>query len=572
MSSFEIYTLIICLIVYLLLAGLGTFMVLTVLKLMLKLIRCGANDGEILTEYEKTQGKPKKRALDYAVSGLLCFVLLVVFGFSVYVQCTENKYFGDAPTFKVVNSASMSVKNEKNQYLFDNDLNNQFSTFDLILTYEMPKEEDLKLYDIVIYEVDGALVVHRIVKIEEPNERHPDERWFTLQGDAISQTDRFPVKYSQMRGIYRDEKIPFVGSFVAFMQSPAGYMCIILVAMAMVFTPICEKKLEKATKERLAILLATAEPAEASAEEPAQLTEPVAEPTEAPAIEIVIEPEEEPAEELPEEEALEETSTLAVKREQKTFQQKLEENPIARERYQQILELVERISGVRMIESKKNRTFKSGNIPLVRFNIKGKTLNAHLGLDPKEYEGTKYHFTDASSVKAHERYPMRLKLTSDRQVRWTKELLTEKVQKSGLTISQEVQLIPATPAGGQKGKKPLTFQQKLRLYPVAKARYMELKAHLDAFGGVRVIEGKSQVTYKRGNTALVRFAIRGKTLNAYLGLEPKAYENTKYIFTDVSDKERYKRYPMRLKLTSDRQVRWAKELLSKALDKAGKQA
>ncbi len=255
MTPFEMYTLVVCLIVYVLLVSVGAFVVRTVYKLSMKLIKSGADDEELIKEYEKQKNKKKNCVLDCVVSGVLCLALLAVFAFSIYVSCAENTYFEEIPTFKVVNSSSMAKKNEKNTYLFENDLNNQFSTFDLILTYKLPKEEELKLYDIVVYEIDDILVVHRIVGIEEPNERHPDERWFLCQGDAISQADRFPVRYSQMRAVYRDEKIPFIGSFVAFMQSPAGYICILLVVLAIVFTPVLENNLDKEKKKRLAAIL-----------------------------------------------------------------------------------------------------------------------------------------------------------------------------------------------------------------------------------------------------------------------------------------------------------------------------
>lgn len=538
MTSFEMYTLIICLIVYVLLAGVGTFMVLTVLKLTLKLIRSGANDKDILAEYEKTQGKKTKGVFDYILSALLCFVLLVIFLFSSYVSCTKNVYFEKTPTFKIVNSSSMSMKNEKNKYLFDNNLDNQFSTFDLILTYELPKEEDLKLYDIVIYEIDGMLVIHRIVKIEEPNERHPNERWFELQGDAISQPDRFPVRYSQMKGIYRNEKIPFVGSFIAFMQSPAGYMCMILVGLAIIFTPIMEKKLKQATQQRLDILLVKPNEEQAQAEI-----------------------------------SVSAFAHLEGRKDDRTFDERLQELPVAKERYDNVYSLVKTVSGVRTIESKKNRTFKSGNVALVRFNVRGKTLNAYLGLEPTEYENTKYIYTDVSTVRKYENYPMRVKLTSERQLRWVKELLIDKVNKSGLTFVKDQEIVQVvSPFAHLKNKKNnKSFKQKLKLSPVAKARFNDIKAYLETLNGVRVIEGKYSVTYKRGNSPLVKFTIRGKTLNAYLGLNPTEHENTKYIFTDVSGLAKYKNYPMRVKVSSDRQVKWTKELISKIIDKGGKQ-
>lgn len=261
MTPFEMYSLVVCLIVYVLLVSVGALLVVTIYKQSIKLIKSGADDEILTKEYEKQKSKKKSGcALDCVVSGLLCLVLLVAFAFSAYVSLSEDAYFEEIPTFKVVNSSSMAKKNEKNTYLFENNLNNQFATFDMILTYKLPKEEDIQLYDIVVYEIDDILVVHRIVGIEEPNERHPDERWFTCQGDAISQTDRFPVRYSQMHAIYRNEKIPFVGSFVAFMQSPAGYICILLVVFAMICTPLMENKLNKEKQERLSKILPKREP------------------------------------------------------------------------------------------------------------------------------------------------------------------------------------------------------------------------------------------------------------------------------------------------------------------------
>ena len=107
------------------------------------------------------------------------------------------------------------------------------------------------LYDIVVYQQDDLMVIHRIVGIEEPNESHPNDRYFLCQGDAVGTPDRFPVKYSQIKGIYRNEKVPFVGSFVLFMQSPAGWLCILLVVFALIATPIAEKKIWAVEEERL---------------------------------------------------------------------------------------------------------------------------------------------------------------------------------------------------------------------------------------------------------------------------------------------------------------------------------
>lgn len=251
----ETYMLIVCAIVYVMMTSVSLAVIVALTKMSLKLIRHGAEDEQIIKEKQKKR-KNKGNLFDMLISVFFCVVFACVFLFSAYVGVSGNVYFEDIPTLKVVNSSSMSKKHEKNEYLFKNALNDQFDTFDVILTYKIPDEFALELYDIVVYEMEDILVVHRIVEIEEPNTEHPNERWFRTQGDNVETADRFPVHYSQMRAIYRGEKIPFVGSFINFMQSPAGWLCMILMLVATISTPIIDKKLEKAREARYALLLA----------------------------------------------------------------------------------------------------------------------------------------------------------------------------------------------------------------------------------------------------------------------------------------------------------------------------
>ncbi len=263
--AYDSYVFILCLIVYVLLTVISAVVVTTITKMSVRLIKHGAEDERIKKEYAKRKKKRKCGILERIVSLLFCAIFLGAFAFSLYVNVQGDKYFSGVPTLKVVNSASMSKKHEKNKYLTENNLNDQFQTFDLICLYELPEEADLKLYDIVLYEVDDTLIIHRIVEIEEPNAEHPDERYFRLQGDAVERADRFPVKYSQMKAIYRGENVPYLGSFVAFLQSPAGWLCIILIVVAMIASPVFDKKISRAMDERYAQLLAMQKKAQAKA-------------------------------------------------------------------------------------------------------------------------------------------------------------------------------------------------------------------------------------------------------------------------------------------------------------------
>lgn len=255
MSEFDIYVFILCLIVFLLLTITFSYFIITITKLMIRLIRSGAEDENLLKEYNcKKEKRLSIRIVDFLVSTVVCLLLIVAFTFSMFVNLQENVYFKNIPTLKVVTSSSMSFKYKNNDYLFENSLDDQVERYDLIFTYRVPAEKELQLYDIVVYEVEDVMVLHRIVGIEEPNEKHPNERYFLCQGDAVEYPDRFPVLYSQIHGIYKGERIPFVGSFIFFMQSPAGWLCILLVIFTMIITPVIDKKMEKEKIKRLNIL------------------------------------------------------------------------------------------------------------------------------------------------------------------------------------------------------------------------------------------------------------------------------------------------------------------------------
>ncbi|MBR6740938.1 MAG: hypothetical protein IKM04_07730 [Clostridia bacterium] len=255
MSDFQIYALVLSLIVFTILTAVAVVVIAYIFKLNVRLVRVGAEDERITTEYKKAL-KPKGvfgktlSVMDRVFSVIFLFVVGAIFVFSVAVKAKEGD-LTTAVSLHVVQSDSMSAKFKKNAYLFENDLNDQIQIFDVIVTHKLPAEDELKLYDVVVYEVDGILLVHRIVGIEEPNSEHAEQRYFLLRGDNNELADRFPVRYEQMKGIYKGERMPYIGSFILFMQSPVGYLCLLLVIFATAVTPLIENKYKKVKTERL---------------------------------------------------------------------------------------------------------------------------------------------------------------------------------------------------------------------------------------------------------------------------------------------------------------------------------
>ena len=258
MSKYEIYVFIVCLIVFVAFVALFTALIVWISRLQIRGLRHGVEDEKLLAEYEKTKAKKKKKSIGVVgkiIPALFYAILFIVFLFSGYNAFTQKRVVGDIPMLKVVSSGSMASKHERNLYLFENDLNDQIQTFDLIVVRKLPGEFELELYDIVVYEVDDTLLVHRIVGIEEPNANHPEERHFLLQGDNVQRPDKFPVRYSQMRSIYEGERVGFIGSFVSFMQSPAGLLCLMALIGVCIASPIMDNRLEKEKEKRLQLLL-----------------------------------------------------------------------------------------------------------------------------------------------------------------------------------------------------------------------------------------------------------------------------------------------------------------------------
>ncbi len=260
MEPYELYTFCLCMVVYVLLTALfvGLFSYITIM--LVKQIRAGLEDDKILAEDDKcarrnkVYGRKKAGLFDILITAVFCCIIFGAFGFSIYTGVQGEQVKQDNSLFRVVLSDSMSEKNKTNKYLFENELDDQFQQFDLILTQKMPTENELELYDIVVYKLDDILVVHRIVGIEEANEKHPDGRRFVLQGDAVAVADSALISYSQMVAIYEGKRVPFVGSFITFMQSPAGYMCVLLVLLGVITIPLMEGKLISEKVKRLRLL------------------------------------------------------------------------------------------------------------------------------------------------------------------------------------------------------------------------------------------------------------------------------------------------------------------------------
>ncbi len=234
------------------LVGVFGFLIIEIVKLNTKLIAVGEYDQKLQAEIPKLKNKKQKKnkIVKTIISIVSLVVLLALLVFSVIIKINENNKPVSNAIIKVVYSDSMSYKNEKNNYLTTNNLNNQFKKFDMIIIDKLPAEEDLKLYDIVVYEIKETLVIHRIISIQEREVDGVVQKRYVLKGDANENADAKTVTYDQMRGIYTGKKIPFVGVVVVFMQSPAGWIAFAVIGLYIFADAYMQRKLLKTAVER----------------------------------------------------------------------------------------------------------------------------------------------------------------------------------------------------------------------------------------------------------------------------------------------------------------------------------
>ena len=86
---------------------------------------------------------------------------------------------------------------------------------------------------------------------------------------------------------------------------------------------------------------------------------------------------------------------------------------------------------------------------------------------------------------------------------------------------------------------------------------------------LRCVLSKQGESFLFGRKTLALLRISGTTLRLFVALNPSEYPESRYHHKDMSETARYARCPMMVRLTSDRQVRHAQELIGILMEKNG---
>lgn len=102
-----------------------------------------------------------------------------------------------------------------------------------------------------------------------------------------------------------------------------------------------------------------------------------------------------------------------------------------------------------------------------------------------------------------------------------------------------------------------------------KQYYVDLANELLTYGKIHNRISWANSCFYTGRKVVSKFSIRGKTLYLYLALEPRDFLNSKYFITDESAVKRYETVPLRVKVKSQRGVKFGKELIEILMQKLG---
>ncbi len=251
MTSTEIISLIVTVIGVFSFAAIFTILYKSYATSQIAELRSGKKDIELIDEviYERQTKVKRRRKITKIVRTIVFYAIMILlvplFIFSLVNRIQKNVTMVGNKTMMVVASGSMSMKNEANDYLITNNLNDQFNTYDIIFLEKVDNASDLKLYDTVAYINDkGINVIHRIKEIRTDGS-------YVTRGDSNNADDVYHPKFDDIIGRYTGSRLKGIGIFVIFLQSYAGIITVVSLVYCLIMIDRTAEKINLVQDKRI---------------------------------------------------------------------------------------------------------------------------------------------------------------------------------------------------------------------------------------------------------------------------------------------------------------------------------
>ncbi len=99
--------------------------------------------------------------------------------------------------------------------------------------------------------------------------------------------------------------------------------------------------------------------------------------------------------------------------------------------------------------------------------------------------------------------------------------------------------------------------------------YTAIKNALLSYKGVKARTSWNYESFNKARVQCAKLNIKGSALLVYLGLDPANYNANKYHFTDMSDKPKFEKVPLLMKVKSERALKYTLELIDEMMKELG---
>lgn len=222
-------------------------------KSSIKELKTGKCDVELVDAciHERQRSVQIRRRVGAVIKGV-CFYGVLALLIPLFLLSLFSKLNGDVAMLRdrammVVASGSMSLKNEANEYIVSNDLDNQFDQYDVILL-EKVDPADLQIYDVIAFVNDkGVNTIHRIIGISSEG----GKTVFETRGDSNNTSDEYHPSYEDVIGRYTDQRIPSLGALILFFQSIGGMVTLVALFYCLCMLDHFNGKIRDVEEERI---------------------------------------------------------------------------------------------------------------------------------------------------------------------------------------------------------------------------------------------------------------------------------------------------------------------------------
>lgn len=342
--------------------------------------------------------------------GIFYVSVVFILASAIYVKSSGEMFSIRDTSCLIIKSGSMEEKHENNTYLFENQLDDQISTYSLISIRKVAKE-DIHLYDIIAFkDQENRVIVHRVIQIYSES----GETRYMARGDANngSASYELSLRYEDVIGKYTGYQSFPLGVMIFYFQSGIGLITLCFALVLVGFYDILDMKLGqhiKVVKQELYGIVDQ------------EIQDLIENQKELPYLEVDFD-------------QWNEMNSIRTYQDyvRLTFMEKLlKADANVQEKYNTLKNELLRYP-IRSSMAKDGESFYYKKKMLAKMKIIGKTLRLYVALDPNDYVESPMPTLDASDKKAYQRVPLMIKVKSNLSLKRAKLLISHTMENNEL--------------------------------------------------------------------------------------------------------------------------------------------